>query len=90
MFTYFAYLAHDADGTLILGVVLGTIERTLFVRCAAVDGSVTSGADVEFGELIILDLHCIMRVAFALGFHFLGLWTLTLDGGDRKPCEKIT
>lgn len=73
MLTNLAYLAYDADGTLVFGVILGTIEGALFVRCAAVDGRVAGGADIKLCELIILDLYRVVRVTLALCLHFLGL-----------------
>ena len=40
----------------------------------AVDGRVRGSTDVEFGELVEFDIHLVLRVAFALGLDFLGLF----------------
>lgn len=68
-----ADLAHHTYRSLVLGVVLGPIKRTLLERCAAVDGRVAGRADLEFGELVKLDLNSVMRVPLALS---LGLFRL--------------
>ena len=70
---HLADLAHNADGALVLGVVLGSIKSTLLERCAAVDGCVTGSADLELSELVEFDLYCVMRIALALSLGPLGL-----------------
>lgn len=72
--TDLAHLAHDAHCALVLGVVLGPVERALLKRRAAVDGRVAGRADLELGKLVELDLHRVVRVALALGLGLLGLW----------------
>lgn len=73
MLANFAYLAYLTHGTLVLGVVLGAVKGTLLERCTAVDGGVTSSADLELGELIKLDLNRIVGVTLALSLCLLGL-----------------
>ena len=74
MLTNLAYLAHDADGTLVAGVVLGPVKSALFKRRTAVDGCVAGGAALELGKLVVLDLDRIVRVALALRLGLLGLY----------------
>jgi hypothetical protein len=68
-----ADLAHDADGALVLGVVLGAVKGALLVRGAAVDGRVAGGADLKLGELVKLNLDRVVRVALALSLGLAGL-----------------
>lgn len=73
MLANLANLAHPTDGALVLGVILGSIECTLLVAGAAVNGCVASCAHVKLGELVELDLHGVVRVALALSLGSLGL-----------------
>ena len=73
MLAHLAHLADDAHSTLVLGVVLGTVERAFFVGRAAVDGSVAGRANFKLGELVELDLDRIVRVALALRLGLAGL-----------------
>jgi hypothetical protein len=73
MLTDLAYLADNAHRALVLGVVLGPIKGALLECRAAVDGRVASRADLELGEVVELDLYCIMGVALALSLSLLGL-----------------
>lgn len=69
MLSDLAHLADCADGTLVLGMVLGSVERTLLVRGTAVDGRVAGSTDLELGELVVFNLYRVMRVALALCFY---------------------
>lgn len=73
MLSNFADVANNAQAALVLGVVLGPVERALLVGGAAVDRCMAGGADLELCELVILDLYRIMRVALALSLGFPGL-----------------
>lgn len=64
--TDLANLTHRAHRALELGVVLGAVERTFLVRCAAVDGRVAGRANFKLGKLVEFDLHRVVRVALAL------------------------
>ena len=66
--------ADDAYGALVLGVVLGAVEGALLKRRAAVDGRVARRAHLELRELVVLDLHRVVRVALALRLGLLGLF----------------
>ena len=65
--------ADDTHGALVLGVVLGAIEGALLERRAAVDRRVARRAYLELRELVVLDLHRVVRVALALRLGLLGL-----------------
>lgn len=69
MLSDLAYLADGAYGALVSGVILGTVERALLVHGTAVDGGVTGRTDLKFGELVIFDLYCVVRIALALYFY---------------------
>jgi hypothetical protein len=72
-----ANLADSADNAYCafeLGVILGSIKRTLFKRCAAVDGCVAGSADLEFGKLVELDLHRVVGIALTLSLGLPGLF----------------
>jgi hypothetical protein len=96
-----AHLAHHAHGALVLGVVLGAVERALLERRARVDGRVAGGAHLELGKLVKLDLDRVVGVAFALGFglagllhtHQVSLWLAGRMGGkeriDRHTVSRI-
>lgn len=71
-------VAHSANGALVLGVVLGPVERALLVRRPAVDGRVAGRAHIELSELIELDLHGVVGVALALRLGLLGLYILSI------------
>ncbi len=73
MLSDLADFANDADGALVLGVVLRPVERTLLVGRAAIDRCMAGRADLELGELVVFDLHRVVWVALALGLGFLGL-----------------
>lgn len=73
MLSNLADLANHAYRSLVLGVVLGAVKCTLLKRCAAVDGRVARRADLEFGELVKLDLYGVMRIPLALSFGLLSL-----------------
>lgn len=73
MLSDLAHLADGADGALVLGVVLGPVERALLVCGAAVDRGMAGRTDLELGKLVILDLYRIMWVTLALGFYPPGL-----------------
>jgi len=68
-----ANLTNRADGSLVLGVVLGSVECTGLKGVAAVNGSVTGSANLKLGELIVLDFYSVMWVALTLRLHSLGL-----------------
>ena len=68
-----ADLAHGAHGALVLGVVLGPVERALLEGGAAVDGRVAGRADLKLGELVKLNLDRVVRVALALRLGLAGL-----------------
>lgn len=57
-------------------MVLRARERIRDACRTAVDRSVRGGTDVEFGKLVELDVHLVMRVALALGLDFPGLFYL--------------
>ena len=65
-----ADLAHHADSTLVLGVVLGSIKRALLERGAAVNRGVAGGADLKLSELVKFDLNRVVRAALALRLGF--------------------
>ena len=73
MLTNFADLADSANGTLVLGMILGAIKRALLVRRAAVNRGEACSAHLEFGELIKLDLYRVIGVALALSLCSAGL-----------------
>jgi hypothetical protein len=76
MLANLANLAYSADGTLVLGVVLGAVKRALLECGAAVDGGVTRGTDVKLGKLIEFNVDRVVGVPLALRLHLLGLQTI--------------
>ena len=65
--TNLTYLAYR---TLVLGVVLRTIERTGETGLASIDGCVRGTANVEFAESVELDVDGVVRRALAHSFDF--------------------
>jgi len=69
----FAHLADNADGALILCVVLGAVKCAFFVAGTAVDWRVASRADLKLGKLIKFNLHRVVRVTLALSLSLSSL-----------------
>jgi hypothetical protein len=59
------HVAHAAHLALVAGVVLGAVIGARRRRRAVVDGRVRRGAHVELGELVVLDVELVVRVALA-------------------------
>ena len=73
MLANLTHLANLANRSLVLGVVLGPIERTRLERSATIDGRVASGTDIELSKLVKLDLYRVIGIALALSLGFLRL-----------------
>jgi hypothetical protein len=76
MLANLAHFANPADAALELGMVLGSIKRTLLERCATVDGSVAGGADLKLGKLVELDVYAVIGVSLTQSLGLLGLETV--------------
>lgn len=83
MLAHLTDITHHTDGSLVLGMVLGSIKSTHLKRCTGIDRRVAGGADVELSELVELDLHRVSGITFALGLGLLGLF-LTVSYYVRK------
>lgn len=79
MLTDLANFANPADSSLVFGMILGTIEGTFFVRCAAVDWCMAGSTNLELRKLIKLDVNGVVRISFALCFGSPSLVRLDLS-----------
>lgn len=73
MFTNLTHFAHPANSSLVLGVILGPVEGTFFVRRSTVNRCMASRANFKLCELIKLDIDTVVRAPFALCFSPSGL-----------------
>jgi hypothetical protein len=74
MLAHLADLADLADGTLILSMILRSIKGAFLIRGTAVNWGMAGSTNFKFGELVELDIYCIMGVSFALSLRLLGLY----------------
>lgn len=71
--TNLANSAGPTDLAAILWVISRPIIRTRGLRSAFVDRRIRGGTNVEFGELVKLDVDLVLRSAFTLSLDFFGL-----------------
>lgn len=67
------HITHLANLSLELRVILRSVEGADYAWRTTVDRRVRAGANIEFGEGIVFDVHFVLWAAFALGLDFTGL-----------------
>lgn len=73
MLSNLADLADLANGSLVLRVVLGTIEGAFLVWSTSIDGAMAGSANVKLRKLIELDFDSVIRITLTLRLCLFGL-----------------